>query len=171
MKAILDATAGGRMMWFDKEHPNAIYLDKRWEPKGCIPQQSLFSVEPSIRGDFTRLPYRDGSFKLVVFDPPHAEVSESSITGIKYGTLGTDWVDVISGGLSECYRVLADYGVLVFKWNEVAVSIGNVLSVIDIEPLFGHTTAKSGKTKWMLFMKIPGPPDTAPYEAGRSAAS
>lgn len=28
-KKILDATCGSRMMWFDKEHPETIYTDKR----------------------------------------------------------------------------------------------------------------------------------------------
>lgn len=26
---VLDATCGGRMMWFDKQHPLALYLDNR----------------------------------------------------------------------------------------------------------------------------------------------
>ena len=159
-KFILDATAGGRMMWFNKNHPNTLYVDKRVEEKGCIPQQVRFSIEPDEVADFTNLPYRNGSFKLVVFDPPHATVNKSSIIGIKYGTLGDDWRDVIRDGFNECYRVLDDYGVLIFKWNEVSVTIREVLDLIDVEPLFGHTTAKSGKTKWMTFMKIPNTENT-----------
>lgn len=42
-KFILDATAGFRMMWFNKHHPNAIYLDQRPE------------CEPDIVGDFRDL--------------------------------------------------------------------------------------------------------------------
>lgn len=30
-KTILDATCGGRMMWFNKDHPNAVYADQRRE--------------------------------------------------------------------------------------------------------------------------------------------
>ena len=26
---VLDVTCGGRMMWFDKQHPLALYLDNR----------------------------------------------------------------------------------------------------------------------------------------------
>jgi len=28
-KFILDACCGGRMFWFDKHHPNALYIDNR----------------------------------------------------------------------------------------------------------------------------------------------
>ena len=28
-KAILDATAGSRMIWFDKKNPDALYMDNR----------------------------------------------------------------------------------------------------------------------------------------------
>lgn len=35
-KFILDATAGFRQMWFNKQHPNTVYLDQRPE---CEPDQ------------------------------------------------------------------------------------------------------------------------------------
>ena len=58
-KFILDATAGFRMMWFDKKHPNCIYLDQRPE------------CEPDIVGDFKNLSqFPNGMFKLIIFDPP-----------------------------------------------------------------------------------------------------
>ena len=33
-KFILDACCSGRMMWFNKKHPNATYIDIRKESKG-----------------------------------------------------------------------------------------------------------------------------------------
>ena len=153
-KKILDVTCGGRMMWFNKKHPLAIYLDKEYRNAGCIGQQKNFEVNPDVVGDYTNLPFDDNTFNLVVFDPPHAEINEDSIIGKKYGTLrGIDWRINIHDGFNECMRVLKLFGVLIFKWNEVKYSIRDVLDVIDYEPLFGHTTAKSGKTKWMCFMK------------------
>jgi hypothetical protein len=52
-------------------------------------------------------------------------------------------------------RVLDDYGVLIFKWSENDISVGQVLRAIGREPLFGHRRGGKGKTHWMAFMKIP----------------
>ena len=152
---VLDVTCGGRMMWFDKTHPNTVYFDRRTVKAGTIEQQPSFTVAPDVVGDYANLPFRDGAFKMVVFDPPHAPISEGSIIGIKYGTLGQEWETTLSDGFTECWRVLSDFGVLVFKWNETEVTVKEVISLAGLPPLFGHTTAKSGKTKWVTFMKIP----------------
>ena len=48
-KFILDACCGGRMMWFDKQHPNAIYIDFRKENKGFIEAVPNFEVNPDIQ--------------------------------------------------------------------------------------------------------------------------
>lgn len=37
---ILDACCGGRMWWWDKQHPLAVYMDVRHEPKGCVGEQT-----------------------------------------------------------------------------------------------------------------------------------
>lgn len=96
------------------------------------------------------------SFKLVVFDPPHlVKVGENSWLAKKYGKLSEDWPRLLKQGINECFRVLDDYGVLVFKWNEDQVTVKEVLRAIDRQPLFGHTTGRSGKTMWMCFMKLP----------------
>lgn len=157
MKKILDATCGGRMMWFDKNCPEALYFDQRIVSKGAIPQQKGFCVEPDVVGDFTDMPFEDESFSLVVFDPPHASIPDGSIIQIKYGSLEGDWRELIKKGFDECMRVLKADGVLIFKWNEVHVSVREVIDCVGVMPLFGHTTAKSGKTKWMTFMKGPSP--------------
>lgn len=66
-KFILDATAGYRMMWFNKQHPNCIYLDQRPE------------CEPDIVGDFRDLKqFADENFRLIIFDPPH--ILETSVS-------------------------------------------------------------------------------------------
>lgn len=145
------------MIWFNKQHPNVLYVDKFPREKGCIEQQKNFEVAPDEIVDFTKMPYPDKSFKLVVFDPPHAFINKGSIIGKKYGGLGDDWKEELSGGFSECWRVLEDFGVLIFKWSEVHVSLKEISELFPAEPLFGHTTAKSGKTKWVCFMKIPLP--------------
>ena len=65
---VLDATCGGRMMWFNKRHPLALYLDNREIADVELCDGRHFSVRPDIVADFTALPFPDGSFRLVVFD-------------------------------------------------------------------------------------------------------
>lgn len=102
------------------------------------------------------MPFLDKSFKLVVFDPPHLlKVGKNSWLAKKYGKLPEDWPRVIKKGIDECFRVLDDYGVLIFKWNEDQITVREVLSAINRQPLFGHTTGRHGKTMWMCFMKLP----------------
>jgi hypothetical protein len=62
---------------------------------------------------------------------------------------------LIKKGVDECFRVLEDYGVLIFKWNEDQITVREVLKAINRQPLFGHTTGRHGKTMWMCFMKLP----------------
>lgn len=159
VKKILDATAGGRMMWWDKQHPSALYVDQRTLAKGEHPNSSGFHVTPDIIASFTDLPFKDNHFKLVVFDPPHiirlTDKPATSNMGLCYGVLLKDtWRQVIRDGFRECWRVLDNDGVLIFKWAEDRVTTKEVLALLpaDMEPLFGHRTR--GSTHWITFMKI-----------------
>lgn len=144
------------MMWFDKAHPNALYVDIEERAPGCVPQQAYFHVKPDQLADFRDLPFPDKSFKLVVFDPPHLlRLSKSSIMRAKFGGLADTWRYDIGKGFEECWRVLDDHGTLIFKWCEASVPLKEVLALFPVRPLFGHPTAKSGKTIWCVFMKIP----------------
>lgn len=160
-KPVLDACCGGRMFWFDKSNPVALFIDKRKEPKGHIQNgwNPNHEVNPDIVMDFTKIDFPDKSFKLVVFDPPHLIKpfqSKTSVMFKKYGTLLADsWKDDLRKGFSECWRVLDDYGTLVFKWGEESVSVKEVLSLFPEKPLFGHPTRKGGTTHWFCFMKLP----------------
>ena len=156
-KFILDACCGGRCSWFNKNHKNALYIDVREEPKGFAEQRPNFEVAPDKVMDFTKLEFKDKSFKLVVWDPPHiVRLGNRSWMSQRYGMLGPDWEHVIKKGFEECWRVLEDHGVLIFKWSEPEIKLKKVLSLFHTEPLFGHTTGRAGNTKWMCFMKIPG---------------
>lgn len=153
-KFILDACCGSKMFWFDKENPHTIFADIRDEEHILCDGRSL-KVHPDVIADFTNMPFEDKSFKLVVFDPPHLiSAGNSSWLVKKYGKLSKDWPTILKAGFNECFRVLDDYGILIFKWNENQVTIKEVLKVIDRKPLFGHTTTKNGQTIWMCFMKI-----------------
>lgn len=154
-KIILDACCGSRMFWFDKNNPAVLFVDIRNEEHILCDGRNL-KVHPDLIADFTNLPFLAKSFKLVVFDPPHlVKVGENSWLAKKYGKLSEDWPRLLKQGFNECFRVLDDYGILVFKWNEDQVTVKEVLKAIDRQPLFGHTTGRSGKTMWMCFMKLP----------------
>jgi SAM-dependent methyltransferase len=149
------------MMWFDKENPDALFGDRRSETivvtdqsNGKIGGTRTLRIEPDMLMDFRALPFPDGSFKLVAFDPPHLErAGPRSWLAAKYGKLGNDWRDDLKQGFAECLRVLATDGVLVFKWNETQVKVSEVLALAPIPPLFGQVSGRSGMTHWLVFMK------------------
>lgn len=153
-KPILDACCGSRMFWFDKDNPNVVFMDKRDEICTLSDGQTCI-VHPNIIGDFTNIPFPDKSFKLVVFDPPHlVSTGKTSNLCKRYGKLD-NWQEELKCGIDECFRVLDDYGVLVFKWAETQIKLKSVLKAIDRQPLFGHKRLGVGKTIWLCFMKFP----------------
>lgn len=151
---VLDVTCGGRMMWFDKHNPLALYVDNREVPDVELCDGRSFSVEPDIIADFRKLPFPDDSFNLVVFDPPHlVRAGEDSYMKTKYGKLEPGWETTLHDGFVECMRVLRPGGTLIFKWNEYQVPVRDVLKAIGEKPLFGHRSGKASKTHWMVFIK------------------
>lgn len=153
-KKILDACCGSRMFWFDKNNPDVLYQDIRSESHVLCDGRPLI-VKPDVQADFRDMPYQDGSFKLVVFDPPHLKkLGHDSWMAKKYGVLLPTWELDIKAGFDECMRVLEPNGVLIFKWNEIQIKLNDVLNLIPYKPLFGHTTGKHGRTIWLTFMKI-----------------
>lgn len=77
-KKILDMTCGGRSIWFNKNHPNALYCDVRQEYHMSFwkstdgKSERFLTVNPDVVCDFTNLPFEDETFYLVVFDPPQS---------------------------------------------------------------------------------------------------
>ena len=154
LKPILDATCGGRMMWFDKQNPAVLYLDNRELERTPLCDGRTFSVSPDIIADFTALPFPDNHFKLVVFDPPHLiRVNDDAYMAIKFCRLPDDWEVLVKAGFRECMRVLDAYGTLIFKWSEIQIPTRKVIEAIGCEPLFGHISGRKSKTHWMTFMK------------------
>ncbi len=162
-KFILDATAGFRMMWFDKKHPNCIYLDQRPE------------CEPDIVGDFRYLKqFADETFRLIVFDPPHIIESAQTASNIirDFGCLKREtWPALIRDGAREMWRVLKPYGILLFKWSNQYIPSHELIALFPTKPLIYQVSAnkdrnskkkfgarnriKSVQTLWFCFMKIP----------------
>ncbi len=153
-KKILDACCGGRMFWFNKRHPDVLFMDNR-QFDGELCDGRHFTVSPDVFGDFRDMPFADESFYLVVFDPPHLmRAKDNSWLAQKYGRLNPDtYKDDLRRGFHECFRVLKPNGVLVFKWNETEVKTRDILRLAEYPPLFGHRSGKFSKTQWVVFMK------------------
>lgn len=160
-KKILDVTCGSRSMWFNKNHPAAIYCDKRrqevtgiWKSTKKDSERKII-IDPDVLCDFTKLPFDDNSFHLVVFDPPHLTgAKETSWLVKKYGKLDESWPNMLHDGFKECMRVLKTDGVLIFKLSEYDIPASEVWKAIGQKPLFGHHSGRKSKTFWGCFMKM-----------------
>lgn len=153
MKRILDACCGSRMCWFDKDNPEALFMDIRQETTTLCDGRTL-TVSPDVIGDFRNMPFDNESFYLVLFDPPHLKnLGKSSWMAKKYGRLFPTWEDDIKQGFDECMRVLKPNGTLIFKWNEQQIPTDKIIEIVGTKPLFGHTSGKGNHTIWMCFIK------------------
>lgn len=155
-KEIIDVACGSRMFYFNKEDERVLFQDIRsFETQLCDGRQ--FEVKPDVIGDFRKMDYPDGSFKLVIFDPPHLLRNKKPVTGwqsIKYGYLDKDnWKEDIRLGFSECFRILLPGGFLIFKWNETDIKVSEILKLTDKKPILGHISGKRSNTHWILFQK------------------
>lgn len=150
MQRVLDATCGAKMIWFDKQHPDVLYMDNR-QLKEVLCDGRVLNINPDIIADFRDMPFPDNTFYLVVFDPPHLRrAGNKSWLAKKYGLLSENWKEDIAQGFRECMRVLKPNGTLIFKWNEEQVSLREVLQIIPYKPLFGN---RRSKTHWLVFIK------------------
>lgn len=157
---VLDACCGSRMMWFDKNNNLATFCDIRQETITVTDRTHradgtrTIEIKPDVIGDFRNMPFKDNSFNIVAFDPPHLErAGPKSWLAAKYGKLSDNWREDLRQGFSECFRVLKPGGTLVFKWNETQVKVREVLDIAPIEPLFGQVSGRNGLTHWLVFMK------------------
>lgn len=77
---ILDATAGSRGIWYQKNLPFVTFMDKRKGRFVFYPNpktKRTFDINPDVVADWTkRIPFDDDFFDMVVFDPPHLIVSK-----------------------------------------------------------------------------------------------
>src|SRR5688572_29398292 len=92
---ILDVSCGNRAVWFDKQNPLATYIDIRPE------------VSPDVVADSRDLKgFADGSYDLVVFDPPHKNNGPQFGMARSYGCHTADEItDIIRRTAVESYRV------------------------------------------------------------------
>ena len=149
---VLDPCCGARMFYFDKNTPSVLFCDERENVTETLCDGRMLNVKPDLVADVTDLPFADGAFPLVVFDPPHLTVG-SGWQVSKYGKLPDDWKEWMTKAFSECWRVLANNGTLVFKWYEYRISLNDVLKCAPCKPLFGNRRPRNSKTHWLVFFK------------------
>lgn len=146
---ILDLSAGNRAIWFDKNHKDTTYIDKRE------------SVNPDVVCDSRELPDSIGNdFDLLVFDPPHVNFGATSNMSKTYGHHTTEEIrDIIVRTAKEVHRVSKKDALMAFKWNDHDQPLMNVIGLMADywEPLFGHLTrngpsAKS-QTYWVMLRR------------------
>ena len=151
---VLDPASGSRMFYFNPEDDRVLFGDIRSEQHVLCDGRAL-DINPNAMTDFRNLPFPDGTFHLVVFDPPHlVRAGQRSWQAAKYGRLDRlTWRDDITRGFTECFRVLKPNGVLIFKWSEVQIKVSEVLALTPHRPLFGHKSGKAANTHWITWIK------------------
>jgi hypothetical protein len=146
MKRILDLTAGNRAIWFNKNHPEAVYLDKRK------------TVKPTIVCNTRKIPKSAGSgYDLVVYDPPHMNCGPNSNMSKVYGHHTTKEILRDIGLTSkEAHRVTRPGALMALKWNTHDIRLSRVFDLLlHWEPLFGHLTkdGPGSQTYWVMLRR------------------
>ena len=141
-------------MWANKDDVRILGMDVREEVVSMVDRGSIrtLGVHPHVLGDFRRMPFADGAFAQVMFDPPHLlNAWERGWLRKKYGVLNKEtWREDLRRGFQECWRVLAPLGTLVYKWNTCQVALAEVSPMFPDEPTF-HT--RVDRTHVFIFIK------------------
>jgi hypothetical protein len=152
---ILDLSAGNRAMWFNREHPDATYVDIRPE------------VSPTVVADTRTLPSQiGGDYSLVVFDPSHENFGANAAMSKTYGHHTWDEIrDTVKRTAAEAWRVTRDDALMAFKWNDHGQKLGPILQLVNEywEPLFANLTSSRRRTNiggisatyWVMLRRRP----------------
>lgn len=151
-KKILDPCCGSRMFYFDKKNPLVAFGDIRGGVDTTLCDGRRLEIKPDFICDCRNLPFDDGRFPLVIFDPPHLrKAGDTSWLAQKYGVLPSDgWKEYLGQCFRECWRVLSENGTLIFKWNEEQIKVNDVLKCFPEKPIIG---TPRGKTIFLVFFK------------------
>lgn len=144
---ILDLSAGNRAIWYNKNHPLAMYLDKRE------------SVKPTIVCNTNSIPESVGSgYNLICWDPPHMNCGPNSNMSKTYGYHTTkEILETIEKTGLEAHRVSAPNALMAFKWNTHDIKLERVFKLLTKwEPLFGHLTkdGSGSQTYWVMLRRL-----------------
>lgn len=151
---ILDITAGNRHIyggWMPRlPEGRVVFLDI----------EERLKRPPDVIADNRRLPFRDGSARSVVYDPPYITFGSSAFHGDPeekaggcfYGKYGNKrkLMLLLSGGVKAIRRVLEPRGLLYLKWCDTEVPLRRVLPIFlgDFEEIGRmERESRSGRTK------------------------
>ncbi len=158
---ILDLSAGARAMWFNKRHPDAVYVDIRAEitPLSGV-GKPVKTIPADIVCDTRCLPPEVGTgYSVIVFDPPHCTMGPTYRMGRRYGSFSMEHIlDTIQGTAREAHRVSAQDALMIFKW--AGKNLKGVLGLMAPywEPLFGQrhmkTTVSARGTHWIVLRRL-----------------
>jgi hypothetical protein len=136
---ILDLSASLRNIWFDKGRAGVLWIDLRPE------------IKPGVVADDCRLPLASaGPWHLVVFDPPHRQISLGHRMNYRYGSMrASDLHSFLPSVAAEAWRVTTAGALMAFKWSNVTYTVDRALGELADywEPLFGHGFKRSGRSK------------------------
>lgn len=124
--AILDPTYGLGVFWSEWRPTNLYTSDLNPEKIGPFGEVS----------DFTDLPWDDGAFDAVVFDPPYKlngtpTDSVDSRYGVDVPARWQDRLRLCRDGITECLRVVRPGGMLMVKCMDQVVSGAKVYQTIQ----------------------------------------
>jgi len=161
---ILDATAGCRGIWYQKNHPYVTFMDKRnglYDSKTenvKFKQRRRFKIKPNVVADWTKtIPFDNDTFDMVIFDPPFTTGTigcKKNNFVTQYEVLNkTTWESDLRFGISELFRVLKPDGFFIFKWAELSIKIDKVLKLFPYRPLYGSQMGTRNHLYWIVFIK------------------
>lgn len=144
---VIDVTANRRKMWKGVEWPDVTYADI--DPE----------MNPDILADFRALPVADGSYDVIVFDPPHLPAAAASAQsheqmGSSYGLAHAPKGDNVSAYhapfLKEAMRVLRPEGLIFCKLKDF---VHNHLYQWSLVDFISAARAQPGLTPCDLIVK------------------
>lgn len=165
MPWILDATCGNRGFWAAHSPKDLVCIDIR------------LKVNPDIVADAKHLPFRDGVFQSVFFDPPHRH-GEGGMFKERFGGFGSydDLRLLFQLASREFYRVLIPSGILVTKLTEtsqprnsrhhegllerqIALRFGQYAEAAGLRQTFAYRRysrgmSRTAKVVWLNFRKV-----------------
>jgi len=140
----LDMTAGNRCIWF--EQGDTVFVDRR------------FGARPSVVASWADLPFADGTFDFIVFDPPHCSLGSGRMAE-RYGrvTIAQLMQDIIAGS-REAWRVARAGALMALKWSTHDIGLQRVLTHLPgWRPMFGHKigvrTLHKSDVYWVLLAR------------------
>ena len=88
-------------------------------------------VGPSVVADSRVLPFSDGVFDLVAFDPPHVNVGANSHMTKQYGHHKHEEIrGIVSSCAQEASRLTGANGLMTFKGNDAGQGCGKMLGLM-----------------------------------------